>query len=108
VSSYLKRWIDPALNKPEIANLSPSHAFLAIVLCLISMEIGAYLGEYVEEGPVRSRGMVLNLMVGGMLLINCLAYQFKWARSTTACLRGAAWVWMVAVFAAVIWVICYR
>jgi hypothetical protein len=62
------------------------------------MEIGTYLGE----GPARAHGMILNLMIGGMVILNTLAFQFKWSRSTTACLRGAAWIWIVAVFAAIV------
>ena len=96
MTNYLKRWIDPAMNQPEITNLSLSHAFLALALCLVSLNVGMYL----EESSTRSHGAMLNLMTSGMLLINCLAFQFKWSRSTTACLRIGAWAWLVVVFAA--------
>ncbi len=86
------------MNKPEITQLSQSHGFLVLALCLISMEIGTFLGE----GPPKSYGAILNFMVAGMLLINCLAFQFKWSQSATVYLRGAAWAWIIAVFAAVI------
>ena len=94
MTNYLKRWIDPALNQPEITNLSSAHVFLALALCLVSLNVGMYLGE----SSTHSHGAILNLMTSGMLLFNSLAFQFKWSQAITLCLRGIAVAWMIAVY----------
>jgi hypothetical protein len=96
MADYFKRLIEPAAKMPDITRLSPQHIFLTLILCLLSLELGIYLGE----GPTRHHGSLLNLTVGVGLLMNCLAYSFQWSRLTTAWLRGSAWGWLLVAIAA--------
>ena len=73
--------------------VSQEHYFLAILLCLVSLDLGTYLGEH----STTSHGSLLNLMLAGTLLLNWLASQFQWPRKTTAWFRCSAWAGSVAV-----------
>lgn len=87
----MESWVQPAVNKPSITALSKEHGFLVFLLCLFSLEIGTYLGQ----APVQSHGAVTNLIVCGALLLNSLAFTFRWSQAVTIILRGTAVAWLV-------------
>lgn len=90
--TFLTRLFKPAENKPEIGSFSPEHGLLFILLCVISFAMGACLGQ----GHATSHGMLLNSVIAGMLLLNCLAFQFRWSLLVTLVLRITALSWLVA------------
>jgi hypothetical protein len=75
--------------KPSIASIPQELWFLIGVLCLLSVELGVYLGHSSRKTV---GGDLLNLAIGGMLLINTLAFQFQWSRKMSTRLRAGSYV----------------
>ncbi len=68
------------------------YGFLGIVLMLFVFHAG-------HAGPHYLRGFI----VPTMLLLNHLAYQFRWPVPMTFALRLAAWIWIAVGVALLIW-----
>jgi hypothetical protein len=91
MSAYLRKFREPSTDKPQISSISKEHWFLILLLCLVSVEIGTSLAS-------KSSGAWINLVIGGMLVMNWVAFQFQWSRMVTALLRSLSVCWILASF----------
>jgi hypothetical protein len=94
MSAFLNRFVEPAAKKPQIGSLSQEHMFLGVILLLIAVEIGMSLGR----APSRPSEMNVNFMVAGLLLMNNLAFGFRWSQPVTICLRVGSICMVVLTF----------
>jgi hypothetical protein len=78
-------------DKPQLGSLSQPVLSLMFLLCLFFFALGRWL----ENLGSQRAGHILNLMIITLLLLNHLAFQFRWSLPTTRALRGGALLWMV-------------
>ena len=80
------------LKEPGERSALFRYGFLGLVLLLFGLH-ASYTGPHYLRG----------LIVPSMLLLNHLAYQFRWPLPMTFGLRLTAWIWIVAGVALLIW-----
>lgn len=70
------------------------NGFLLVILSLMAFKF-YWLLTLPPSYPYDRYG---GLVVGTMLLLNCIAYGFRWSRHTTVILRILAWMWIIVGF----------
>ena len=89
-------------SKPRSAAFR--YGFLALIIALFVMAAPVVF----FSPPSTSHGRYYGFMVPMMLLLNHLAFQFRWSRSMTICLRAAACIFCALGLTYILIQICTR
>ena len=79
------------LAEPTIRSVSFRYGFLAFNVALLVF--GAWNCMYLSKSY--RGGRYFGIIVPLMLLLNHLAYQFRWSRAVMIALRVIAWTWIL-------------
>lgn len=85
-NKFIQNFIEP-LDKKEIENKWWQYGFLIVILVLLSHDI--------YRVQTRDNPSYDIFIVTIMLLLNHLAYQFKFGAKGTIFIRALAWVWII-------------
>ncbi len=93
IQNYGRKWVANftrvADAKPRLARLPMEIGGLIFLLCYLCFEIGVRLGSGSKHPS--------SLGFESALVVNWIAFQFRWSQRTTVILRTAAFGWLVAI-----------
>ena len=97
----LKKWL---LAEPQIRGAGFRYGLFALIFAVFFLQFLAWPQMSATHRPDRYFGLIVPLM----LLLNHLAYQFRWSQPVTIVLRVVAWIWIVFGLSFMTLVICKR
>ena len=96
--SYMINYIKKAFTEPPAGLLNNNvwkYGFLAVILALLAFNIHWFV-TLPSSYPYDKYG---NLNISIMLLLDHLAFSFKWPKMVTVTIRGLACLWILFCFA---------